>query len=169
MKSSPLAVALLGCIATGFASLGACGGATPSNLLTPAESGDDASPDDSGHGGGPDDSSHGGSSSGDDANGDEPASCSSQTCVSGCCANGMCTPGLDDTACGVQGAECQDCTGGGNVCLNGACSSSSSSSSSSGGSSGGSCNPLTCTICLGAAACCTSAGNCGCSFGPACL
>jgi hypothetical protein len=169
MKSSPLAVALLGCVATGFASLGACGGATPSDLLTPVEQGEDASTD-SGHGGGSHEAGHGGSSSGDDANGDEPMSCATQ-CTSGCCANGQCTPGDVDTACGLQGAACQDCTAGGNVCLNGSCFAGSSSSSSSSSSSGGACDALICPICaLGAASCCNAAGNCGCvAFGTACF
>ena len=90
----------------------------------------------------------------------------------GCCdSTGNCVPGMDDTACGMGGGTCSDCTTVGGTCrADGTCSPASSSSSggssssdASSGSSGGTCRTggsgSSCGrgVCAG---CCDQAGNC---------
>ena len=49
------------------------------------------------------------------------ATCGPTTCPNGCCVNGACAVGKQDTACGVKGASCTDCTAEGEVCSGQAC------------------------------------------------
>ena len=75
----------------------------------------------------------------DDAgtSGNDAAACS--TSCKGCCDPTLgCTPGTDNTACGLSGVACTDCTGSGQTCQSGTCGSGSSDASSGTGSSGGS-------------------------------
>jgi hypothetical protein len=127
-----------------------------------------------------------GTSSGDDGSGssgatDSAASGCASSCTSGCCDNnGACNAGTDDSACGVQGATCADCTASMQTCQSGSCGSATSSSSggsssgssgssgSSSGSSGGrgNCNLLSClTGCCQSGTCMkpsdTTCGNLG--------
>ena len=54
-----------------------------------------------------------------------PPQCNAGNCPSSCCQGGVCQPyGMtDDDACGLDGAECMDCTmqGGSAFCNNGYC------------------------------------------------
>jgi hypothetical protein len=68
--------------------------------------------------------SSGGSSSSDggaqDAGGG-PFVCNALTCVFGCCQDGTCMFFSSDTACGLFGATCQDCTANHQTCVLGYC------------------------------------------------
>jgi len=76
-----------------------------------------------------------GSAQGDDVGISDGGDC--QAACGGCCdANGNCEVGTDDSACGIQGAVCVDCTGTSQTCQSGTCA--GPSGSSSGGSSGAS-------------------------------
>jgi hypothetical protein len=131
---------------TATATVCACGAGTHGGFLFSDDGGpsDAASTSDDGSGGST--SGSGGNASGgaglnaDDATvqsdgggasrgGGCPAICG------GCCdASGNCEVGTDDTACGLHGAACVDCTLTGQTCQSGVCP--SPSASSSGGSSG---------------------------------
>jgi len=43
-------------------------------------------------------------------------SCTPVTCTNGCCMNDQCLGGMADTACGVAGMNCVDCTLSGQTC-----------------------------------------------------
>ncbi|CAN5768681.1 hypothetical protein BH09MYX1_BH09MYX1_40420 [soil metagenome] len=47
-----------------------------------------------------------------------PAQCNAQTCT-GCCVGNVCAVGLQNIACGVQGAVCTDCSAKGQGCKGG--------------------------------------------------
>jgi|CZKU01.1.fsa_nt_gi hypothetical protein len=85
-------------------------------------------------------SSSGSSNGGTGSAGDDGGASNAGDCPSicgGCCdANGNCELGTDDSACGLQGAVCVDCTGTSQTCQSGTCA--GRSASSSGGSSGAS-------------------------------
>ncbi len=51
----------------------------------------------------------------------DPPTCGPGNC-NGCCDGNVCVPGTQNDACGVRGAQCQDCAAGGNICQAGVCS-----------------------------------------------
>jgi hypothetical protein len=84
----------------------ACSGAVPS-VFGPSDGGPETGDDGAATGGTPD--------------GGAPGMCSAVTCAFGCCQGGGCVTPTVDTACGVFGAACQDCTTSGRMCQFGAC------------------------------------------------
>lgn len=52
---------------------------------------------------------------------DVQSGCNSENCAGGCCSGGTCSAGVDDTACGIGGSACVDCTTSSETCSNQAC------------------------------------------------
>jgi hypothetical protein len=87
-----------------------------------------------------------------------PPSCAS-SCLGCCDTSGFCQPGqADDTACGVGGAGCVDCTASDRICVNAGCRVAPSIP----GDGGLPCAP--CPPCAMGGACCKADQSCGCSF-----
>ena len=92
--------------------------------------------------------------------GDAPPPCGPMTCLH-CCFNGSCQGGGSVNSCGVNGAECQDCTDKGGACSNGACTTKVVDAAPP-----PTCDPGKCGGCapVWEKGCCKSDGTCGCSM-----
>jgi hypothetical protein len=81
-----------------------------------------------------------------------PPPCGPQNCAGGCCVNGQCNNGNLDTACGVNGMQCNDCLQQGESCQFQKCVPQT-------------CGPGNCSGCCVNGQCVGGAANTACGFG----
>jgi hypothetical protein len=94
-----------------------------------------------------------------------PSACNASSCAAGCCdPSGACQTGVD-TACGIGGGMCANCTMANGTCVNGSCMpvSSTTGGSDSGASSNG-CDSSACPPCTSGTPTCMPTCKC-CEFG----